>query len=85
MCLWLDSLVLVGGRSEVGDPAGDLLVDAEGAGRLPERRGSFGDGGGPMVATFAIVNDGSVKGEEVAFKFPEGPLSNCGWLVRPQL
>lgn len=42
--------------SEEGEPAGDLLlVDAVGAVRLPERRGSLGDGGGPILAKFAMV------------------------------
>ena len=45
----------LGAVSEVGDPAGDLLVEVEGPERRPERRGSFGDGGGPMVATLAIT------------------------------
>ncbi len=57
--------------SEVGEPAGDLLVDVGGAERLPERRGSFGEGGGPIVATFAIMKDKREKGGEVAFEFPE--------------
>ena len=45
----------LGAVSEVGEPAGDLLVEVDGTERLPERLGSLGDGGGPMVATFAIV------------------------------
>ena len=48
--------------SDGGEPAGDLLE--EGAGRRPERRGSFGDGGGPMVATLAIADVGRC-GKEV--------------------
>ena len=45
----------LGSVSEVGEPAGDLLVEVEGPERRPERRGSFGDGGGPMEATLAIA------------------------------
>lgn len=45
----------LGAVSEVGEPAGDLLVEVDGTERLPERLGSLGDGGGPIVATFAIV------------------------------
>ena len=51
----------LGAVSVVGEPVGDLLVDAAGTERRPERRGSFGEGGGPMVTTLAIaanvVND----------------------------
>ena len=47
--------------SDGGEPAGDLLE--EGAGRRPERRGSFGEGGGPMVATLAIADVGRGDGE----------------------
>jgi hypothetical protein len=47
----------LGAVSVVGEPVGDLLVDAEGTERRPERRGSFGEGGGPIVATLAIVAD----------------------------
>lgn len=46
----------LGFASDGGEPAGDLLD--EGAGRRPERRGSFGEGGGPIVATLAIGNVG---------------------------
>ena len=45
----------LGAESEVGEPAGDLLVEADGTERLPDRLGSLGDGGGPIVATLAIV------------------------------
>ena len=65
--------------SEVGEPAGDLLVDVDGAERLPERRGSFGEGGGPIVATLAIMKVERGKGGEVAFEFPESTLWN--WWV----
>lgn len=37
-----------GADSETGDGAGDLLDDADGTDRRPERRGSLGDGGGPI-------------------------------------
>lgn len=37
-----------GPDSETGDGAGDLLEEADGTERRPERRGSLGDGGGPM-------------------------------------
>lgn len=47
--------------SDGGEPTGDLLE--EGAGRRPERRGSFGEGGGPMVATLAIADVGRYDGE----------------------
>lgn len=46
----------LGFASDGGEPAGDLLE--EGAWRRPERRGSFGEGGGPMVATLAITDVG---------------------------
>ena len=46
----------LGVASDGGEPAGDLLE--EGAGRRPERRGSFGEGGGPIVATLAIIGVG---------------------------
>ena len=52
----------LGPVSEVGDPAGDLLVEVEGPERRPERRGSFGDGGGPMEATLAIAAHAEKKG-----------------------
>ena len=45
----------LGAASAVGDPAGDLLVDVDGPERRPERRGSFGEGGGPIEAALAIV------------------------------
>ena len=45
----------LGAPSAVGDPAGDLLVEVDGPERRPERRGSLGDGGGPMEATLAIA------------------------------
>lgn len=70
--------------SEVGEPAGDLLADVEGAERLPERRGSFGEGGGPIVATFAIMKVEREKGGEVAFEFAESSPLELRWLVRPQ-
>ena len=54
-------LEAAGLASDGGEPAGDLLE--EGAGRRPERRGSFGDGGGPMVATLAITDVGRCDGE----------------------
>lgn len=44
--------------SVVGEPVGDLLVEAAGTERLPERRGSFGEGGGPIAATLAIAAEG---------------------------
>lgn len=44
-----------GAVSVVGEPVGDLLVEAEGTERRPDRRGSLGEGGGPIVATLAIV------------------------------
>ena len=44
----------LGALSAVGDPAGDLLVDVDGPERRPERRGSFGEGGGPIEAMLAI-------------------------------
>lgn len=37
-----------GADSETGEGAGDLLDDTDGAERRPERRGSLGEGGGPM-------------------------------------
>lgn len=48
--------LLFGGAevSDVGEPAGDLLEEAEGTERRPDRRGSFGDGGGPMGETLAM-------------------------------
>lgn len=48
----------LGAFSVVGEPVGDLLVDVEGTERRPERRGSLGEGGGPIVATLAIVARG---------------------------
>lgn len=44
-----------GADSELGE-SGDfeVLVDPEGALRLPERRVSLGERGGPIVATWAI-------------------------------
>ena len=48
-----------GAESAAGDPAGDLLFDPEGRERLPERRGSFGDGGGPMTAALAMLGQGA--------------------------
>lgn len=45
----------LGAVSAVGDPAGDLLVEVDGPERRPERRGSFGEGGGPIEAVLAIV------------------------------
>ena len=44
-----------GADSEFGE-SGDLevLVEAEGALRLPERRVSLGERGGPMIATWAM-------------------------------
>jgi hypothetical protein len=53
----------LGADSDVGEPAGDLLIECDGTERLPERRGSLGDGGGPIVATFAIV--ASAEGDNV--------------------
>ena len=44
----------LGAPSAVGDPAGDLLVEVDGPERRPERRGSLGEGGGPIEATLAI-------------------------------
>lgn len=48
----------LGALSVVGEPVGDLLVDAEGTERRPDLRGSLGEGGGPIVATLAIVAGG---------------------------
>lgn len=47
----------LGAVSVVGEPVGDLLVEVEGTERRPERRGSLGEGGGPIVATLAIAAD----------------------------
>ena len=57
----------LGPVSEVGEPAGDLLVDVDGPERRPERRGSFGEGGGPIEAALAIaasVEEGNGTEEE---------------------
>ena len=43
----------LGAVSEVGEPAGDLLVEVDGTERLPERLGSLGDGGGPIPVSIA--------------------------------
>ena len=49
------SLLFGGGaESDVGEPAGDLLEEVDGSERLPERRGSFGEGGGPIGETLAM-------------------------------
>lgn len=92
VCRWLLSFVLGGGMSDVGDPAGDLLLEVDGAERLPERRGSLGEGGGPMLATPAIkkaakqgrVKEGARRGGIQVSR--ELPLELVGrWLVRPQI
>ena len=56
----------LGADSEVGEPAGDLLIECDGTERLPERLGSLGEGGGPIVATLTIVASAaeSIEGEE---------------------
>ena len=50
----------------MGEPAGDLLIECDGTERLPERLGSLGEGGGPIVATLTIVASAaeSIEGEE---------------------
>ena len=51
---WVASLDL-GATSAVGEPSGDLLVEVEGPERRPERRGSLGEGGGPIEAMLAMT------------------------------
>ena len=82
--------------SDGGEPTGDLLE--EGAGRRPERRGSFGEGGGPMVATLAIADVGRYDGEMRKWEgmvegrdtdngphFPVLCLDSRFWLISPAL
>jgi len=53
-----DASLVLGADSGAGE-SGDLevLADAEGAERLPERRVSRGERGGPIVAAWAMVKN----------------------------
>ena len=44
-----------GADSGSGEGAGDLLDECEGTERLPDRLGSFGEGGGPIGGTLAMT------------------------------
>ena len=44
-----------GADSGSGEGAGDLLDECDGTERLPERLGSFGEGGGPIGGTLAMT------------------------------
>ena len=56
-----------GADSEAGE-SGDLevLVEAEGAERLPERRVSRGERGGPIVAVWAMIRVGRCNSKRVS-------------------
>ncbi len=73
----------LGADSEVGEPAGDLLIECDGTERLLERLGSLGDGGGPMVATFAIVATAAegVEGKEEMGRGKQGELDWTNYQV----
>lgn len=44
-----------GADSGYGEGAGDLLDECDGTERLPDRLGSFGEGGGPIGGTLAMT------------------------------
>ena len=44
-----------GADSGCGEGAGDLLDECDGTERLPDRLGSFGEGGGPIGGTLAMT------------------------------
>jgi hypothetical protein len=57
----------------------EVLVEADGAERLPERRGSLGDNGGPMVAVCAITDTSDERWSSARCRF--GPLFVCRGLL----
>lgn len=53
-----DASLALGGGSGAGESGDfDVLADAEGAERRPERRVSRGERGGPIVAAWAMVKN----------------------------
>lgn len=44
-----------GADSGCGEGTGDLLEECDGTERLPDRLGSFGEGGGPIGGTLAMT------------------------------